>query len=206
MCWRRCCRPAARHPRLELELLVVDRQVDVLKEDVDISVRYRDVLEPGMAVRQLAAVPRVLCASPAYLQPTAGRRRRRTCSTMPACCTGARPMAASCAGRFRATASAWIRSCACRHRQRYRCTWWNGRGRWRHRLDRQLHRPPVHARRAAGAAGPGPGAQGAAAVRGHPLDFFACDRQYVPTKVRALVDYLVETLPQQPMLRWNASA
>lgn len=59
---------AAQHPRLELELLVVDRQVDVLKEDVDISVRYRDVLEPGMAVRQLAAVPRVLCASPAYLQ------------------------------------------------------------------------------------------------------------------------------------------
>ena len=49
---------AAQHPRLELELLVVDRQVDVLKEDVDISVRYRDVLEPGMAVRQLAAVPR----------------------------------------------------------------------------------------------------------------------------------------------------
>ena len=32
-----------------------------------------------------------------------------------------------------------------------------------------------------------------------PLDFFACfkDRKYVPAKVRALVDYLVEALPQR---------
>ena len=37
-----------------------------------------------------------------------------------------------------------------------------------------------------------------------PLDFFACfrDRQYVPAKVRALVDYLVEVLPNQPGLSW----
>jgi DNA-binding transcriptional LysR family regulator len=58
----------ALHPRLELELLITDRHVDVLKEDVDISVRYRDVLEPGMSVRLLASVPRILCASPQYLQ------------------------------------------------------------------------------------------------------------------------------------------
>ena len=52
----------ALHPRLELELLITDRHVDVLKEDVDISVRYRDVLEPGMSVRLLASMPRILCA------------------------------------------------------------------------------------------------------------------------------------------------
>ena len=57
----------AQHPRLELELLIADRHVDVLKEDFDLSLRYRDVLEPGMTVRQLASVPRILCASPAYL-------------------------------------------------------------------------------------------------------------------------------------------
>ena len=37
-----------------------------------------------------------------------------------------------------------------------------------------------------------------------PLDFFACfkDRQYVPAKVRALVDYLLQVLPQQAQLNW----
>jgi len=34
------------------------------------------------------------------------------------------------------------------------------------------------------------------------LDFFACfrDRQYVPTKVRSFVDYLLEVLPGHPAL------
>ena len=36
-----------------------------------------------------------------------------------------------------------------------------------------------------------------------PLDFFACfkDRKYVPAKVRALVDYLLEVLPKRAELR-----
>jgi hypothetical protein len=54
----------------------------------------------------------------------------------------------------------------------------------------------------------GPARKGQLHFEDTTLDFFACfrDRQYVPTKVRALVDYLVETLPQQPMLRWNVPA
>jgi DNA-binding transcriptional LysR family regulator len=58
----------AAHPRVAVELLVVDRQVDQLKEDIDISIRYSHALEPGMVVRRIAAVPMVFCAAPAYLQ------------------------------------------------------------------------------------------------------------------------------------------
>jgi DNA-binding transcriptional LysR family regulator len=100
----------ALHPRLELELLITDRHVDVLKEDVDISVRYRDVLEPGMSVRLLASVPRILCALapvPAAAWQTADGTG---CSNMPVCCIGASATAGSCAGPFCAMASAPIRS------------------------------------------------------------------------------------------------
>ena len=101
----------ARHPKLELELLVVDRQVDVLKEDVDISVRYRDVLEPGMSVRPLIAVPRMLCASPAYLAAH-GQPQQKICWPMPVCSTAASAMDASCAGRLRVMAGGWTHACA----------------------------------------------------------------------------------------------
>ncbi|MEH3087250.1 MAG: LysR family transcriptional regulator [Xylophilus ampelinus] len=57
----------AAHPQVQVELLVVDRQVDPLREDVDVGIRYRDALEPGMVVRRIASVPRVLVASPGYL-------------------------------------------------------------------------------------------------------------------------------------------
>ena len=44
-----------------------------------------------------------------------------------------------------------------------------------------------------------PGRKGQLQFADAPLDFFACfrDRQYVPAKVRALVDYLVKALPQR---------
>lgn len=48
------------------------------------------------------------------------------------------------------------------------------------------------------------GTEGVLQFEEMPLEFFACfrDRQYVPAKVRALVDYLVEVLPQQRLLHW----
>ncbi|MEG0558135.1 MAG: hypothetical protein RR574_16970, partial [Comamonas sp.] len=47
-----------------------------------------------------------------------------------------------------------------------------------------------------------PGRKGQLQFENAPLDFFACfkDRQYVPAKVRALVDYLLEELQQQAKL------
>ncbi|MNT16028.1 hypothetical protein D3C72_1511130 [compost metagenome] len=39
--------------------------------------------------------------------------------------------------------------------------------------------------------------------RADTLDFFACfrDRKYVPAKVRAFVDFLLEALPEHPSLK-----
>ncbi len=199
---------AARHPQLNLDLLVVDRQVDVLKEDVDVSVRYRDVLEPGMTVRPLAAVPRILCAAPAYLQAhgrpeTAQdlldhacllyrreadgrfmrwpftRDGRRVDPALRVAAIGTdvdtlAEMAAAGAGIV------WIGAFIA------------------HRYVREGLLEPLRLR---------PARRGQLQFDPEAtLDFFACfrDRQYVPAKVRAFVDYLVEVLPQQPHLRWDA--
>lgn len=58
----------ARYPQVHLEMLMVDRNVDHLKEDVDTSIRFRHVLEPGLVARRIATAPMVFCAAPAYLQ------------------------------------------------------------------------------------------------------------------------------------------
>ena len=218
----------ARHPKLELELLVVDRQVDVLKEDVDISVRYRDVLEPGMSVRPLIAVPRMLCASPAYLEahgqpqtaedllahacllyrserdgrfmrwPFArdGRRvdPRLRVAAIASDVDSLAEMAAAGGGIV------WLGSfIAHRFMQEGRLV----------PIKLKMAQPAVHEGEAARKSS-AEGDSGAAAQEGllqfedMPLEFFACfrDRQHVPAKVRALVDYLVEVLPSQPKLRW----
>lgn len=58
----------ARYPQVHLEMLMVDRNVDHLREDVDVSIRFRHVLEPGLIARRIATAPMVFCASPAYLR------------------------------------------------------------------------------------------------------------------------------------------
>ncbi|WP_269792440.1 LysR family transcriptional regulator [Stenotrophomonas sp. Iso1] len=56
-----------RYPRLEIELLLADRNVDHAREDVDVSIRIGPQLEEGMVARLIAQVPFVFCAAPAYL-------------------------------------------------------------------------------------------------------------------------------------------
>jgi len=58
----------AAHPWARVQLGVTDRINDVLREQVDVALRYGLVEEPGAVVRHLASVRRVPCASPAYLQ------------------------------------------------------------------------------------------------------------------------------------------
>lgn len=62
----------AAHPRVTVDLLLTDGDVDHVKQQVDVSVRFREQLEPGLVARRLAAVPMIFCASPAYLD-RAGR-------------------------------------------------------------------------------------------------------------------------------------
>jgi len=195
----------AQHPRLELELLITDRHVDVLKEDVDISVRYRDVLEPGMSVRLLASAPRILCASPQYLQqhgrPQTAQdllehacllyRRERDGRIMrwPFLRDGQRTDPQQKIAAIGSDIDALVEFAAA-----------GGGIAWAgsfivHEELRRGRLVPLALK---------PARKGQLQFEDVPLDFFACfkDRQYVPAKVRALVDYLLQVLPQQAQLNW----
>lgn len=56
-----------RHPRLSLDLRLDDRRVDLVKEGYDVAIRGSDHLEDSTLVaRKLMSLHHVLCASPAY--------------------------------------------------------------------------------------------------------------------------------------------
>lgn len=57
-----------RHPRIGIELLTVDRAVDLVGERIDLAVRITNRLDDGVVARRLASCRSVLCASPAYLK------------------------------------------------------------------------------------------------------------------------------------------
>ena len=56
------------HPRIEVELLTVDRAVDLVSERIDLAVRITNRLDDGVVARRLATCRSVLCASPGYLR------------------------------------------------------------------------------------------------------------------------------------------
>lgn len=58
----------SRYPRIETELLTVDRAVDLVGERIDLAVRITNRLDEGVVARRLATCRSVLCASPAYLK------------------------------------------------------------------------------------------------------------------------------------------
>jgi DNA-binding transcriptional LysR family regulator len=58
-----------RYPLVQLELVLVNRRVDVVNEGLDVALRVRDVddVEPGLIVRRLRQASGVLVAAPAFL-------------------------------------------------------------------------------------------------------------------------------------------
>jgi DNA-binding transcriptional LysR family regulator len=56
-----------RHPLTRVELLLVDRVVNLVEERVDIAVRISRAIDPSLIARPLAPCRSVLCAAPAYL-------------------------------------------------------------------------------------------------------------------------------------------
>lgn len=56
-----------RYPELEVDMVLVDRHVDLAEEGFDIVLRLTDSPQPTLAARKLADLRFVLCASPAYL-------------------------------------------------------------------------------------------------------------------------------------------
>ena len=60
------------YPNVTTELVVTDRNVDHIQESIDVSIRIKHALEPGLVAQPLARVPFLFCASPSYLE-RAGR-------------------------------------------------------------------------------------------------------------------------------------
>lgn len=56
------------HPGASIDLMLVDRAVNLVEERVDLAVRITNDLDPNLIARKLAACRSVVCASPQYLQ------------------------------------------------------------------------------------------------------------------------------------------
>jgi DNA-binding transcriptional LysR family regulator len=57
----------SRHPRIEIDLLTLDRAVDLVSERIDLAVRITNRLDDGVVARRLATCRSALCAAPGYL-------------------------------------------------------------------------------------------------------------------------------------------
>jgi DNA-binding transcriptional LysR family regulator len=58
----------ARHPAVQLELILLDRVVDLLEEGVDLAVRIAQLPDSSLVAIRVGETRRVVCASPAYLR------------------------------------------------------------------------------------------------------------------------------------------
>ena len=56
----------AMHPRVELDLQLVDHRVDIVEEGFDLTIRFGDLQDSTLMARKLAEMPRVICAAPEY--------------------------------------------------------------------------------------------------------------------------------------------
>jgi DNA-binding transcriptional LysR family regulator len=192
----------ARYPQVHLEMLMADRNVDHLREDVDVSIRFRQVLEPGLVARRIATAPTVFCAAPAYLQKHGRPTRPEDLATHP-CLAFRMPLD----GRL----MQWpfVRDGSTFAPQLQIATVCNDidtlatlavAGAGITRLGSFIANPLI----AAGLLEPLQlDAGGNAQAVPEPLEYFACfrDRRHLPGPVRVFVDYIAEALQDHPLLR-----
>lgn len=57
----------AKYPEVDVQLVITDRQVDLLQEPIDLAIRATDTPPPGLAGRPLMPVHHIVCATPQYL-------------------------------------------------------------------------------------------------------------------------------------------
>ncbi len=58
----------AEHPALQIDLHLSDSIVDIVSLGIDVAIRIATLRDSGLVARSLAPNPRVLCASPVYLE------------------------------------------------------------------------------------------------------------------------------------------
>lgn len=58
----------ARYPGTAVDMLLIDRAVNLVEERIDLAIRITRMLDPGLIARKLSTCRSVLCASPAYLK------------------------------------------------------------------------------------------------------------------------------------------
>lgn len=57
----------AEHPGVQLSLHVGDRMLDVVRDEVDVAIRYGEVVDSRLVIRPLAAFYPIVSAAPSYL-------------------------------------------------------------------------------------------------------------------------------------------
>ncbi len=60
----------AENPRLQLDLVMDDRAIDPVSENIDVALRLGDLSDSSLVARRLATSPRRVVATPAYLART----------------------------------------------------------------------------------------------------------------------------------------
>lgn len=55
-------------PQIDVRLRLADHILDLLQESIDVAIRMAPLPDSSLIVRKIADVPRVLCASPDYLE------------------------------------------------------------------------------------------------------------------------------------------
>jgi DNA-binding transcriptional LysR family regulator len=58
----------ARHPHLQLQLLLEDRRQDLIRDAVDVAIRLGQLPDSGATARLIAQIPRLILAAPSYLE------------------------------------------------------------------------------------------------------------------------------------------
>jgi len=56
------------YPGIELDLMLSDGVVDIVKEGIDLAIRAAPLVESGLKASRLSILPTVLCAAPSYLK------------------------------------------------------------------------------------------------------------------------------------------
>jgi len=58
----------ARYPKLQIQLILSDQQIDPVQEGFDVTLRIADLPSSSLIARKIAPAPRVICAAPAYFE------------------------------------------------------------------------------------------------------------------------------------------